>query len=290
MLFSDASFNEYLESIQAEIRRKEISVDYNEQGITLAEGKDDPEANEERHQAQVELNEAREAVEQLNIFYQDVSKRWATPESRILGHVILSPPINVGINNECYTEDWAIIEVDASKIDVGNFNGNAIDLGTHISESDFMRMMCPKPRDSNYFMYPIYRLLMLKGIISDDELRHPTAPDENNNPCLMVIKRGRTTGVTIGCANNIFSYTRFGEQTSKEWVILPFNSKSGTFSKMGDSGSVIVDGLGRIGGLLTGSAGAMPSSDITYATPISFLLKCMHDKGLHNPNINPVLT
>jgi hypothetical protein len=46
------------------------------------------------------------------------------------------------------------------------------------------------------------------------------------------------------------------------------------------------------GGLLTGGAGATPSSDldITYATPISFILERMQDDGLRRPNVNPVLT
>jgi hypothetical protein len=289
MLFSDASFNDYLESIQKEIGSKAFTVNDNEERIASVEGKDDPVANRKRDRAQVELNRAREAVEQLNTFYQDVSKHWATPESRILGHVILSPPINVGAGGENYTEDWAIIEIDPSKVDVGNFIGNAIDLSS-ISFSEVMNMMCPNTRDAESFVYPWDHLLMLEGIVPDEELRHPTALDENKNPCLMVIKRGRTTGLTIGRANNIISYARFEDKTSKEWAILPFDdSKSGVFSKSGDSGSVIVDRLGRIGGLLTGGAGAMPSSDITYATPISFLLKCMHDRGLRNININPVL-
>lgn len=76
---------------------------------------------------------------------------------------------------------------------------------------------------------------------------------------------------------------------SQEWAILPFESKSGPFSDKGDSGSVIVDGLGRIGGLLTGGAGATPSSDITYAMPISFLIKRMESNGV-KPNLNPILT
>ncbi len=68
-------------------------------------------------------------------------------------------------------------------------------------------------------------------------------------------------------------------ETSKEWAILPRDSKSRAFSAKGDSGSVIVDGAGRIGGLLTSGAGSTPSSDpdVTYATPISFLLKRMQD-------------
>jgi hypothetical protein len=148
--------------------------------------------------------------------------------------------------------------------------------------------MYPNPRNAHSFTYPNDRLLMLKGTSPDEEMRHPTALDQNNDPCLMVIKRGNTTGLTVGRANNIYSYVRnyydgAKAETSKEWAIFPFDSKSGAFSDRGDSGSVIVNGL------LTSGAGATPSSDVTYATPMGFLLKRMHDKGLRNPNVNPVL-
>ncbi|KAK0442869.1 hypothetical protein EV421DRAFT_551705 [Armillaria borealis] len=293
-LFSDAAFDKHLKSIQAGIRDKPVTAQFLERCIKAVEGKDDPAANKERQEAQAELDEAKEAMEELNTFYQDVSTHWVTSESRVLGHVILSPPISVGSSSEGYTEDWAVIEIDASKVNVSNFNGNAIDLGTHISASKFTRMMYPNPKNPRSFMYPVDRLLRLQGTIPDEEMRHPPALDLNGDPCLMVIKRGNTTGLTVGRANNICSFARYYEddkaETSKEWAILPFDSKSGAFSAKGDSGSVIIDGLGRIGGFLTGGAGAMPSLDITYATPISFLLKRMQDNGLHKPNINPVLT
>ena len=48
---------------------------------------------------------------------------------------------------------------------------------------------------------------------------------------------------------------------------------------------VIVDGQGRIVALLTGGAGFTLSSDITYATPIGPLLKCIKVNGYHH--INP---
>ncbi|OCH84906.1 hypothetical protein OBBRIDRAFT_815290 [Obba rivulosa] len=243
----DAVYNKYLESIKAEIGSKAI----------IAQHQEGP--NKERQKAQAELDEAKEAMEELNTFYQNVSTHWATQESRILGHVILSPPISVASSSEGYTEDWAVIEIDASKVDASNFNGNAIDLGTRIPADEFTRMMYPNPRNAHSFTYPDDRLLKIKGTIPDDEMRHPTALDQN-------------------------------AETSKEWAILPFDSKSGPFSAKGDSGSVIVDGLGRIGGLLTSGAGATPFSDITYATPISFLLKRMQENGLHEPNVNPVLT
>ncbi|KAK0225014.1 hypothetical protein EDD85DRAFT_980166 [Armillaria nabsnona] len=278
-LFSDAAFNKYLGSIQAEIEGKAFMARYKERCIRAVEGKDDPAANKERQSAQTRLDEAKEAMEELNTFYQNASTHWAI----------------VGSSSENYTEDWAVIEIDASKVDASNFNGNAIDLGTRIPVGELTCMMRPNPKNPQSFLYPVDRLLRLKGTIPDEEMRHPPALDLNDDPCLMVIKRGNTTGLTVGRANDICSYARIYDdddkaETSKEWAILPFDSKSGAFSEKGDSGSVIVDGLGRIGGLLTGGAGTTTSSDITYATPISFLLKRMQDSGLHKPNINPVLT
>ena len=126
-------------------------------------------------------------------------------------------------------------------------------------------------------------------------MRKPTTLDKNGDPYLMVIKRGGITGLTIGRANNIYSYARNhsndGNTTiSKEWAILSFDSKPGTFSEEGDSGSIIVDGGGRIGGLLTGGAGAASSPNLTYATPIGFLLERMQERGIYKPNIDPILT
>ncbi|EKM48708.1 uncharacterized protein PHACADRAFT_52020, partial [Phanerochaete carnosa HHB-10118-sp] len=119
-------------------------------------------------------------------------------------------------------------------------------------------MMRPNFANLKSFEYPDDYLLKLKGIIHDEEMKHPASSDENNDRCLMVIKRGRATGLTIGRANEICSYVREGYSkygvygTSKEWTIIPCDSKHGPFSLAGDSGSVIVDGQGRIGGLLTG--------------------------------------
>ena len=294
-LFGDVAFRKYLESIQAEIRGKALIVEHQERRIGAVRGNNQA-ANRERRKAQHELEEAREAMEELNTFYRDVSTRWATPESRLLGHVILSPPISLGTGdrNERYTEDWAVIEIDSSKVNASNFNGNAIDLGTRIPVDEFTKMMYPDVRNPPSFNYPDDRILKFRGTIPDDEMRRPRAFDQYGDPCLMVIKRGSATGLTIGRANDIVSYPRDyysdgSSKTSKEWAILPFDSKSGAFSAKGDSGSVIVDGLGRIGGLLTGGAGNTPSRDVTYATPISFLLKRMRENGLR-PNINPVLT
>jgi hypothetical protein len=293
ILLGDAAFNKFVQSIQDEIREKWFTTQYLEDCVEAVEGRDDPASDERRKEDEDELKKERKAVERLNAFHQDVLKDWATSENRILGHVIFSPPINIGVGTEQYTEDFAIIEIDGSKIDASNFKGNVIDLGTQIPIGDFHRMMSPNAQDAHPFKYPYDRLLGVSGTIPDEEMRCPTTLDKNGDPCLMVIKRGNTTGLTIGRANDVYSYSRNyydddSPKTSKEWAILAFDCKSGPFSEKGDSGSLIVDGRGRIGGLINGGAGDTP--DITYATPINFLLKRIHSHGFSKAHINPVLS
>ncbi|KIM38953.1 hypothetical protein M413DRAFT_29865 [Hebeloma cylindrosporum] len=92
----------------------------------------------------------------------------------------------------------------------------------------------------------------------------------------MVLKNGNTSKLTVGRLNTIRSLVRYyfdgnpGE-ISKEIAVLPRNSKSGPFSAPGDSGSVVVDGVGRICGILTGGDGATDVSDCTFLTSINFL-------------------
>jgi hypothetical protein len=241
-------------------------------------GREDDGAIAEREDAQSVLKRAEAKVKALTVFHRELSTHWATDNGRILGHVIFSPPFAVGSGTEQYTQYVAVIDIDASKIDPSSFVGNVIDLGTKFPPDVLTAMMYPNPRNSHNFDYPGDRLLSLRGIIMDEEMRRPTMYDQNNDPCIMVIKRGRTTGLTVGRANDVFSYTRnyFGDNdfgVSKEWAVLPFDNRSGAFSAKGDSGSVVVDGAGRIGGILTGGGGTTDSSDVTYVTPIDFVLK-----------------
>ena len=123
-----------------------------------------------------------------------------------------------------------------------------------------------------------------------DEMRHPKTFDRNNSPALSVLKRGRTTGVTCGVANEVESYVRtyFPENRSfesKEWAIIGYD-KTSPFSVEGDSGALVVDAEGRMGGMLTGGSGSLETTDVTYATPIVALLQDMHKHGWKRPNPN----
>ncbi len=119
-------------------------------------------------------------------------------------------------------------------------------------------------------------------------MRNPDMPDHDNKACFLVIKNGNATDVTIGRATGIFSFVREyflndTYQESTEWAIYNYDNKSGVFSAPGDSGSIIVDGLGRIGDLLTGGSGKAETSDVTYATPFWWLWPRIKE---HFPNAN----
>jgi hypothetical protein len=118
--------------------------------------------------------------------------------------------------------------------------------------------------------------------------------DADGYPCLVVFKNGAKTGTTIGKANNVSSYTRnyFASQyqESREWPVIPTNKQSGAFSKKGDSGSCVADAFSRVGGILTGGSGATESCDVTYFTPITFIMKVLHNtKTFAHAHLNPVL-
>ena len=144
------------------------------------------------------------------------------------------------------------------------------------------------------FKYPDDRLLPLRDIISEELMRHPDMLNRDDEPCLLVIKSGNATGVTIGRATGVFSYVReyFPDNTHKtsmEWAICNYDNTSRVFSAPGDSGSIIVDGLGRIGGLLTGRSGITETSDITYATPWFWLFERIKANGFPDAHLDPVI-
>ncbi|KAG9006121.1 hypothetical protein FRB94_000946 [Tulasnella sp. JGI-2019a] len=220
-------------------------------------------------------DEVTEAMEALKKFCEGVTGQWRFPSQRILGRIVRSPSITFGAGKEGFTEDYAIVELDTSKFKK-SFVGNAIDLGMKIPDYEFTLKICPHIDAQMIFKYPYDRLLKVRGIISEDQLRRPDMLDRDGESCLFVIKSGKVTGITIGRATGIFSYVRQyfpnnTHQTSKEWAILPYDSKSGAFSAPGDSGSIIVNGSGESGGFLTGGAGKTESSDVTYATPFYWL-------------------
>jgi hypothetical protein len=72
--------------------------------------------------------------------------------------------------------------------------------------------------------------------------------------------------------------------------VIPTNKDSGAFSAKGDSGSCVADAFNRVGGILTGGSGATESSDVTYVTPITFIMKVLQkNKRFQHAHLNPTL-
>ena len=121
----------------------------------------------------------------------------------------------------------------------------------------------------------------------------PDMWDKDAEPCLLVVKNGSATDTTLGRANGVLSIVRdyFTDmsvhQTSMEWAIMNYDkNKEEVFSALGDSGSIIADIRGRIGGMLTGGSGKANFFDLTYATPFWWLLQRIRANGLPNAHVD----
>ncbi|THH18300.1 hypothetical protein EW146_g2669 [Bondarzewia mesenterica] len=239
-----------------------------ERQLEYAKQKDEEDIEVEQNQVLSQLEVARKVIGALEKFHTDTSRGWKKWENCILGYVILSPLIGFNVGEEGFTENWAVIEIDDFKVDLTNFVENIIDLGITIPVDKFTA----------------YREMWKPS---------PKTLDHDNNSCIMVIKRGNASDLTIRCLNTIRLITRVylksqPGQMSKEVIILSRNSKSGAFSRPGDSGSAVIDGKGRLAGLLTGGAGDTEVSDCTYLTSINFLFKCILEYSL-KANLYPSL-
>ncbi|KAG8729944.1 hypothetical protein FRC10_003284 [Ceratobasidium sp. 414] len=278
-LLGTRAFDKLLGSIKMRIGRHGVMVGIYEGQVKKLEARvggndeeDAAEAKKELRKTRGLLDDANEAIEDLEKFYEKVKREWGRPEQRTIGYIRSSPAIAFNVVPGGFTEDWGAFELDGSKFKDA-FKGNFIDLGTEIPPDRFTLNMYPRDDGQANFKYPHDRLLPLCDIITEERMREPDMLDHNNEACLLVIKNGNATDVTIGRATGIFSFVRDDKtgHESQEWAIYNYNNKSGVFSARGDSGSIIVDGLGRIGGLLTGGAGKTETSDVTYATPMWWL-------------------
>ena len=153
-----------------------------------------------------------------------------------------------------------------------NFVGNAINLGA-IAVDKLTAWMDPHQSSFNYSG----NRLRFGGLISDEEMLKPTTNLGHDNT--MAMKKGSASDLTIGRLNTIRAFVRryptdgHPGKMSKEVCMFPRNSKSGSFSACGDFGSAVIDGIGRVCGIITGGDGSTDDSDCTFVTSINFLLK-----------------
>lgn len=166
------------------------------------------------------------------------------------------------------------------------YESNISGIGGNVSQTDWKRFMFPQPTDHKDFFVPVEMMLPLKGYVRETEFRNPDNLDIFNEPTLLAVKNGRTTGTTFGGVNGLESVTQHIPEhgismQALEYIVVGYDTqtlKSGRFSSFGDSGSIVAGRDGRIIGQLTsGAGGVIDSVDRSYITPF-FSLKTSIEK------------
>jgi hypothetical protein len=176
-----------------------------------------------------------------------------------------------------------------------NFIGNVIDLGS-VAIEKLTTWMCPCSTNLNSFEYPGDCLLHFSSTVSDQEMFELKSKneDQDSHPVVMVLMNGNTSSLSVGCLNTIHAFVceySKGQvnEMSKEVCVLPcsYECHPYKFSHNGDSGSVVIDGRGRVCRILNGRDRSTDNSNCTFITLINFLTKCLADFGIE-ANILPL--
>ena len=281
------TFTKYLTSIQARIGTLIDTVDNIEERIRtltldVQNGIGLPQSKHNLDDKMAERTRLRRNIDALKAFFVDMKKRWSKITQRIIGHVAWAPPIGVGVAPHQYTRDLCVVELYKDRF--SNLLGNVLSLGavptslsvsSHLGpENSLMKLkdLLNESTDiTSTFKYPEDGLLVLRNILTAQQISNPDNKSLEGGLIRRAIKRGFTTNTTVGTVSRFMSFARkyfpTGNLDSIELPILPHEKETGTFSKGGDSGSIIVSPKGEYISLLTGGTNkGADGSDITYST------------------------
>ncbi|KIO20232.1 hypothetical protein M407DRAFT_30084 [Tulasnella calospora MUT 4182] len=262
------AFTDAVQAIMNKIGQEvELVKYYKDERESLGEDAND----RARNRFQRLVANAEEAIVELTALHSEITQSWMLPMHRKIGYVLYAPPISTAPAPELYTEDWAMLNLYVDKFVSEKFKGN-------IAPYDFVAKMHPHPTDQSSFKYPRGGLLQVTGVLSKEEIRKPTQLDANGEKCILAIKNGGKSGVTVGRATGIESFVRVNGPggltwTSREIAVYSYSKTDGPFSAPGDSGSIVVNWQGRIIGQIHAGAGSTDSTDVTYLTPFHWLLE-----------------
>ena len=118
------------------------------------------------------------------------------------------------------------------------------------------------------FKFPANGQLRINGCVRREDLTSPDTYDSNGQPCIVVMKDGATSDLTVGRCAGLEAYIcdDLGVE-SIELAIYDYDKQSGPFSAKGDSGSLVFDGQGRMVGILHSALSNSGSNHVAYATP-----------------------
>ncbi|KAK2051171.1 hypothetical protein LY76DRAFT_676741 [Colletotrichum caudatum] len=235
----------------------------------------------------VTVNQQLQAQQQAQSRIQEIRLHFASP--RRLGHVEWVQKYHVGENETLM--DWGLVLMDPHSHEVDLTDLRNRNVGVDIQEPDMMERFTLMPPVPAAEIEHLIKPPRMHGVLEADQ---PA-------PSLLVVKRGRTTGVTFGVLNQAKSVLRTpsgnGLQTftSREFCVIAEKSPIDprlTFSGKGDSGACVFDLQGRVVGMVTSGIGRDEimagtndygldqACDVTYVTPMDYILADMSKCGL----------
>jgi hypothetical protein len=139
VLLGRRAFTNLVDSIKVRIGRHGIAIERwrsqiagferREQGTNAA---DVASARADRLVTQGLVENAEAAMAALGELLNQVNQHWSQPNNRVLGHILRSPAISLGVGPRRFTEDYGIFQVNRDKLGEG-FVGNKIDLGAFLT-------------------------------------------------------------------------------------------------------------------------------------------------------------
>lgn len=143
-------------------------------------------------------------------------------------------------------------------------------------------MFHPLSTGRTTFKFPVNRQFRINGCVSRKLLAVPDGVSSNGEPCLIVMKDGSRTDLTVGRYAGLEAYLcdDLGVK-SIELAIYNYDKQSGSFSEKGDSGSLIFDGEGHMVGILHSGMLKSGGTHVTYATPAWWAIEQLKLKYPH---------
>ena len=214
----------------------------------------------------------------LSLFRFEIKEKFDDPNDRVIGRVFATPSVRSGsIDTDTYTQDWALIELNPAIISNAGQH-NRMNLR---DDNDYTKATAGTGTEGPNLETPASLLLPISGLVNR------RASSEG----FAVLKRGATTGLTLGITSGYDSWHRRDGSWTRDLSIVGCRSSRNTqerptFSAAGDSGSVVITLAGEVCGLVhTGARNAgADGSDITYVTPMWAIVEQMKEFGL-----NPVV-
>ncbi|KAK2006682.1 hypothetical protein LZ32DRAFT_611027 [Colletotrichum eremochloae] len=251
-----------------------------EESIEIIEEESKRECHQERGSRLGKVTICQQEVRETDRLLQHFTLREAL-DTRVFGHVEYTSDYVVR-TSKCLS-DWCLIRLKAD-----SHERRLSELSNHvyIGPQDLGTLFPCTPwfltRDLEHD-----GTLHIQGIVADSELQNPRKR--------IVGMRGRTSGLSFGIVNQVKSVIRRTVKDgrtffSKECCIVAHRNNHGSFTKPGDSGAYIFDLKGRAVGMVTGGITRedvlqgeeyyYQAMDVTYATPMEWILEDMKACGL----------